>query len=134
MATLTKQGQGIASRRKGADGERELIRLLRDAFPGLELRRDLRQYQTGGLTDVLGLPGYAVEVKRRRRITQGQVDAWWSPLARHADGVEPVLAYRQDKQGWRFRLFGAGNFWMETDFSGFCCILKGDIHDGTVKE
>ncbi len=130
MAALTKQQRGTASRRKGANGERELICMLRDAFPSLDLRRDLRQYQTSGLTDVLGLDGYVIEVKRRRSLGQADVERWWQPLVRNADGQEPVLAYRQDRQDWRFRLLGNGNFWIETDFEGFSRMLsiKGDTH------
>ena len=131
----TRQQQGKASRRKGASGERELINLLRSRWPDLLLRRDLRQYQQSGLTDILGLDGYVIEVKRRRSLGQADVERWWQPLVRNADGQEPVLAYRQDRQDWRFRMLGSGNFWLETDFEGFCRTLtiKGDTH-GTASE
>ena len=127
MKAKTASTQGKASRTKGAAGERELIRLLKSRWPDLPLRRDLRQYQSGGLTDIVGIPGYTIEVKRRKRVMQSEVDHWWAGLVAKADGIEPVLAYRQDQQDWRFRLLGLGNFWIETDFAGFCETIKGDI-------
>jgi Holliday junction resolvase len=130
MRAKTAQSRGKAARTKGAAGEREIIRLLKSRWPDLPLRRDLRQYQSGGLTDIVGIPGYTIEVKRRKKVMQAEVDHWWAGLVSKADGVEPVLAYRQDQQDWRFRLLGIGNFWIETDFDGFCETIKGDIDHG----
>lgn len=98
------------SRTKGAAGEREFINLLQRELNSrgntLELRRDLRQYQDSGLSDVAGdLEEFAVEIKRYKTVTQGMVDAWWTEAMVQAFDAKrmPVLAYRGDKQRWRVR-------------------------------
>ena len=57
---------GLRSRRKGANGEREVCRLLRDMW-GVLVDRLLGQARDGG-ADVFVRP-YRIEVKRRRRIS-----------------------------------------------------------------
>lgn len=56
---------GTMQRRKGKAGELELARLLREHL-GADVTRNLEQSRRGG-ADLLGLPGWAVEVKRAVR-------------------------------------------------------------------
>lgn len=95
---------GAMQRRKGADGERELIALLREHL-GEELTRNLDQARDGG-ADLKGgmlLAGYAIECKRAAK---PEVRSWWQQAFAQAydiaDGRVPVLAYRLDRQQWHF--------------------------------
>jgi len=89
------------SRRKGADGERELARVLADHL-GVEVTRNLLQVRQGG-HDLNGLP-VALEVKRYATATPALLEKWWHQAAQQATGVglTPALAYRVDRQPWRF--------------------------------
>ncbi len=77
------------SQRKGIAGEQELINLLKDQL-GEDLKRNLDQVRDGG-ADVLGLPGWAVEVKRAKT---AKISEWWSQTITQAQEVneKPVLA------------------------------------------
>ncbi len=90
---------GRSQRRKGADAERELLKLLGDEL-GIVLQRNITQTREGG-ADCLELRGFAIEVKRCERLSR---PAWWRQAVRQAEalGVEPVLAFRQSRQPWRF--------------------------------
>lgn len=88
-------------RSKGANGERELFRLLSDHL-GTIIKRNLSQTRNGG-ADSLDLPGYAIEVKRQEAI---RLDAWWQQCVEQAIAQErvPMLAYRQSRKPWRIIL------------------------------
>lgn len=94
---------------KGASGERELASVLTGwaAASGLHLvlSRNLEQTRGGG-HDLVGLEEYgmAVEVKRVEAKT---INGWWKQAIKQADaagGLVPVLAWRQNRQPWRFRI------------------------------
>lgn len=93
---------------KGAEGERELALLLvgMAARSGIdiELSRNLEQTRSGG-HDLVGLERYrlAVEVKRVEAI---DLTSWWRQAVRQADAIQctPVLAWRQNRKPWRFRV------------------------------
>lgn len=88
---------GRASREKGARAERELANLLAEHLP-LEIRRNLIQYQTGGM-DLSGLP-WSIEVKRHETLS---IPAWWrQTVTQSIGGDPPVLAYRPSRKPWRF--------------------------------
>lgn len=83
-------------RRKGADGEREVVALLRAA--GLPVDRTARQ---GGISvrgDLAGIPGVHVEVKRQE---QARPWAWWEQAQADAPaGTIPVVAFRRSRSEW----------------------------------
>lgn len=114
---------GAKSRNKGASGERELATLLNERL-GLTLSRRLAQYQSGG-HDLDGWDGVHIECKRNATATQGQVSQWWAQTLGQCQGGEtPVLAYRADKQQWRFVIrptdwAGATNEPIEVSADGF---------------
>lgn len=87
-----------SQRRKGKAGELELARLLRELL-GVELTRNLMQSREGG-GDLLGLSGWAIEVKRAAR---ARLADWWEQTCQQAEtaGCRPALAYRLDRQPWR---------------------------------
>lgn len=87
-------------RRKGARAERQLAQLLRDEL-GDGVRRNLDQCRHGGC-DLLGVSGFALEVKRAAR---PRLADWWQQACAQSDpGDIPALAYRLDRQEWRFVL------------------------------
>lgn len=87
-----------SQRRKGKAGELELARLLREHL-GANVARNLEQTRQGG-ADLLGLPGWAVEVKRA---AQARLSDWWLQTCTQAEasGQRPALFYRLDRQPWR---------------------------------
>lgn len=91
-----------ASRDKGKAGEREAAAILRD-ITGLDLRRRVRQ--DDGDSDLVGIPGWSVEVKRHATASTADVDRWWSQAVAQARWGQtlPLLIYRADRQDWRCR-------------------------------
>jgi hypothetical protein len=87
-------------RRKGGDGEREIVALVRN-LTGWDVRRRVRQHE--GDSDVEGIPGWCCEVKRHARATRADVRCWWRQTVRQAAiaGLRPVLFYRLDRDEWR---------------------------------
>ena len=91
---------GMKSRTKGKAGEREIAALLRD-LTAHEVRRRVRQRE--GDSDLEGMPGWCIEVKRHARATRADIARWWGQATAQAarDGGRPVLFYRQDRDEWR---------------------------------
>ena len=86
-------------RTKGQGGEREAAHLLTE-LSGQAVTRRVRQH--AGDADLIGLPGWAVEVKRARAVSRAVVAAWWQQACRQAGPhCRPLLLYRQDRQPWR---------------------------------
>lgn len=116
-------------RRKGATGERELIRLLRERL-GTDIVRNLGQSRDGG-HDLLGVGRFALEVKRCEKLA---LPSWWRQAVEQAEKAElyPALAYRQSRQPWRFVvplavLMGepVGSQAVATlDLDGFCMAVR----------
>jgi hypothetical protein len=101
---------GRSQRRKGANGERELCALLSDEL-GRVVQRRLGQAREGG-ADVLDLPPFVLEVKRRGRIgsTSGSPHRWMDQAIKATPrGHVPVVAFRADGEQWlvAFRLADA---------------------------
>ena len=81
---------GSHSRRKGASGERELCALLTDEF-GIKVTRKLGQARDSGC-DIVSLPPYSIEVKRRKRIAG--LYEWMQQAATPEHYSLPVVALR----------------------------------------
>lgn len=124
---------GAMQRRKGKRGELELRDLLAEHL-GVEFTRNLEQSRAGG-SDLLGLPGWAIEVKRAAAPSLG---AWWAQACRHATGPDrPALFYRLDRKPWRvvlaLRDVAAGlesaplDMKIETGVEEFCAIARERI-------
>lgn len=84
-----------SQRKKGKAGELEIARLLRDHL-GADITRNLLQARQGG-ADLLGVPGWAIEVKRAAR---PRLSEWWQQTCSQAQatGQRPALFYRLDRQ------------------------------------
>jgi hypothetical protein len=91
---------GLMSRTKGKVGEREIAALVRD-LTGWDVRRRVRQHD--GDSDLEGVPGWSVEVKRHATAPRADIRAWYAQAQRQAaaDGLLPVLFYRRDRDDWR---------------------------------
>ena len=86
----------INSKRKGNAGERELAALLREY--GYTARRGL-QYQGGQIeADVVGIPGYHLEVKRVEKLN---ISTAMAQSMRDAKPDEvPVVVHRKNREPW----------------------------------
>ena len=84
------------SREKGARGERELARALREY--GYDCRRGQQYCGLGGDADVVGLPGLHLEVKRVERL---ELENAMAQSIRDAKGEElPVVMHRKNNCPW----------------------------------
>ena len=86
-----------ASRQKGQRGEREICKLLAEKLGG-EYKRNLSQTQDGGY-DVLGLDGWAIEVKFQETLS---IEKWWKQTVEQSSKTKkPVLFFRKSRTDWR---------------------------------
>jgi hypothetical protein len=89
----------INSRAKGAQGEREFCKALGEYLGDAlvePLKRNLEQTRNGG-HDILGLEGWALEIKRYKVVKESDIKAFWEQAVEQAKrvGATPVLAYRE---------------------------------------
>ncbi len=88
--------RGRAARNKGAAAERELAALIRDTW-GYEVHRGKVFYHE---SDLVGLDGIHVEVKRQERLNIYEaVRQAISEAGKRKDGV-PAVFHRRDREGW----------------------------------
>ena len=84
------------SKAKGAAGERELAKLLREH--GYIARRGQQYSGANGDADVVGLPGVHIECKRVERLNVYEAMAQARRDAR--PGEIPVVMHRKNRQPW----------------------------------
>lgn len=94
---------GRGAKIKGANAERELLKIVQEKLAQqgviLDLTRNLEQTRNGG-ADCLKVPGIALEIKRQETIA---IPLWWRQTQTQAgDSLEPVLAYRPNREPWAF--------------------------------
>ncbi len=96
----TPQQRGRGSRCKGQSGEREVAAIIRE-LTGHDVRRRVRQH--AGDSDLEGLPGWSVEIKRHASTPPGKLAEWWVQCVAQAQAAQavPVLFWRSDRAGWR---------------------------------
>lgn len=89
---------GKSSRSKGQVGERELHKALSDEL-GFVVTRNRDQAHKGG-ADGLGVPGFALEIKRTEKLAK---PAWWRQATRQAQevGAEPLVFFRRSREPWQ---------------------------------
>ncbi len=95
----------INSRAKGKSAERELIGELKKLLPEdmtRDLERNLEQTRGGG-HDILGLKGWAPEVKRYATVLPADMESFWVQATTQArnDRSRPALFFREDRREWR---------------------------------
>ena len=88
------------SRNKGKAGEREAANLLA-LVTGFDVRRRVRQHD--GDSDLEGVPGWSIEVKRHATATPGKLAEWWAQAIEQAQRTQckPLLVYRADRGEWQ---------------------------------
>ena len=88
------------SRTKGQTGEREVAAILKE-LTGKDVRRRVRQH--AGDSDLEGVPGWSIEVKRHLVTPLGKRAKWWEQTLKQARQAQamPLLFYRGDRAGWR---------------------------------
>ena len=84
------------SRSKGAKGERELARVLRQY--GYDCRRGQQYSGSNGDADVVGLPGVHIECKRVERLNIH--DAMDQAKRDSRDGEIPTVFHRKNNCEW----------------------------------
>lgn len=84
------------SKQKGARGERELARKLREY--GYDSRRGQQYCGANGDPDVTGLPGVHIECKRVERLNVEDAISQSKSDAR--EGEKPVVAHRKNNCEW----------------------------------
>jgi hypothetical protein len=90
---------GSKSRDKGARGELEIAAIIRD-LTGYNVQRRVRQHD--GDSDLEGIPGWSVEVKRHKTAARAEIRGWWDQACAQARCSNlPVLFYRRDRDDWR---------------------------------
>jgi hypothetical protein len=84
-----------SQRRKGANGELEICRLLTDEL-GTSVQRRLGAARDGGCD--VDIPGWSIEVKRAERFLQ----AFWQQAVEQAEAMKrrPVLFWRKSRASW----------------------------------
>ena len=87
-----------SQRRKGATAENELANLLGE-WLGITLKRQLGQERDGGSDIRLGRAH--IQVKRCETLA---IPAWWRQAVADAGDGLPVLAWRQSRRPWTFRV------------------------------
>ena len=95
----------INSRQKGRDGEQAVARILREEL-GMEIHRNWAEQAAIGGCDLIGIPGWGIEVKRIKSATEGNLKQYWGQAADQAKEakVRPALIYREDRQDWKVRM------------------------------
>lgn len=110
---------GINIRQKGAEGERQVIKILTPIIvdvmrklncPDEEVEKALKMVQRNqnqsavGGNDLSNTFGLSIEVKRQEALSVG---TWWAQCCAAAERNNelPVLIYRQNNKPWKIRTF-----------------------------
>lgn len=104
----------VNSRRKGADGERELKdKLIELGFPGC--RRGQQFCGANGDADVVGIPGLHIECKRVQSLNLPAAMAQSINDARESE--IPVVMHRKDRDYWKvtMRLEDFSELWKKAN-------------------
>lgn len=95
-----KRKKGARSRRKGARGELELVKILQDK--GFDVKRGMVFY---GQSDVVGLEGIHIEVKRVEKLNVHKAMAQAvEESKKKGDGI-PVVMFRRSREPWHVLMF-----------------------------
>tara|TARA_R110000796_G_scaffold55771_1_gene129589 strand:- start:4829 stop:5218 length:390 start_codon:yes stop_codon:yes gene_type:complete len=124
------------ARNKGRRGEREAIDLIKSLT---DIQLEVNYSQTyGGGHDLLGGEPYAIEVKRRKSLMQGDIKQWWKQTCEQAIKVDliPCLFYRADRADWHVVIPHADWHFPDQDFNCtitispelWAKIIKDQIH------
>lgn len=111
---------GANPRTKGADGERQVIKMLvpivKEVMTELDypadeiiaadqcIQRNQNQSAVGG-NDLTGTFGISIEVKRQEQLS---INTWWKQCCEAAsrNNELPLLIWKQNRKPWRIRTLG----------------------------
>ena len=95
--TTDASARGKSNRRKGQNGERELANTL-GVMLGITLKRRVRNHE--GESDITGLDGFSVEVKKQ---ATPSLRTWWKQTVEQSalTGDTPVLFYRLPRREFK---------------------------------
>lgn len=88
---------GKSQQRKGADGERELARIL--AGYGYDLKRG-GSLSFGEVPDLVGLPGIHIEVKRVERLNVPEAMSQSERDSKRFQDGAPAVFHRRSRSPW----------------------------------
>ena len=100
-------GKALNSRQKGARGERDLAKVLREY--GFEARRGQQFAGANGDADVVGLPGIHIECKNVERLNldaameQSERDAT-AEFQRTGKVAVPVVIHKKNRKEWKITM------------------------------
>lgn len=86
------------SRSKGAKGEREIAKILRQEYGYTSCRRGQQYCGANGDADVVGLPGIHIEVKRREKLNI--YDAIFQAVREAKRELLPAVFHRRNNCEW----------------------------------
>ncbi len=110
-----------SQRRKGAQAEREVLKLLGEEL-GQALKRNLTQTREGG-ADCLCVWGWAIEIKRQEALSR---PSWWRQAVAQAEkvGQEPMLLYRRSREAWTAWIHTRDGMWREGTLIDAACAIR----------
>ena len=113
-----------AQRDEGNRGEREVARLIAEHL-GFEVRRRCRQHE--GDSDLVGVPGWSLEVKNHSRATRAQIAAWWQQTCSQATTDNPALIYKRAPGWWRAVWLGPHGYTFEGDLEAWAAVVRESL-------
>ena len=123
---------GKGARNKGANGERELFKLLSEEL-GIIINRNLTQTRLNGGADTLDVPFWDIECKRVEKLNINA--AWTQTVNQCQPDKQPILFYRQSRQPWRAMLllssinldYNGMPYVATVDFLTACMLIKESL-------
>ena len=99
---------GKLSRDKGARGEREALHLLKRELGNIaeNVQRNYLEQSAHGGCDLVGLPPFAIEIKRAKNYSSKWSLQAAEQAARVSESAIPVVMYRIDRHDWRVEIPG----------------------------
>lgn len=91
-----------SSQRKGAEGEKELVMILREA--GYPVSRG-GSMTFGSIADIVGLPGVHIEVKRAERLNLSEAMKQAARDAQRFRDGAPAVFHRRSREAWQVTMF-----------------------------
>jgi len=86
------------SRNKGKRGELAVCHIIFE-LTGWNAQRRVKNDH--GDSDLIGVPGWSVEVKDHAKSTLGDVREWWAQACHQSNGLVPLLVYKRQRGEWR---------------------------------
>jgi Holliday junction resolvase len=116
----------VNSRDKGARGEREFSRVCRDE--GYDGARRGQQFSGIEGSDVVGLPGIHIEVKRVESLNIGKAMA--QSIRDAKQGEIPIVAHRKDREKWLITMRAEDWFCLFREFTSEQYLSESGVEIG----